>query len=435
MTAIRSAPGASPPPAPRARTWTRRTLEVLLVAALAGGVAVVCVVVPRDPWHNFFDLRVYHGAVDWWTSGRPLYDFRYHGSAYGFTYPPFAAVVMAPMAVFPLPAVLAGHTLLNGAVLVGLARWLVVPPARRHGWPLPVTWIAAVPLLFLLEPVRETIGYGQVNLLLLALVLADCAALGRGSRWAGVGIGLAAAMKVTPALFVPYLLLTGRRRAAGVAAGTAVGATLLAGAVAPGTSWQFWTRMLWETDRVGRTDKTCNQSLLGGLARLTDPHPPSRVLWAVLVAVVVGVVFRRAARAARAGDELTGFALVGLAAALVSPISWTHHLVWVVPALVVLVDVAAGRPAEAGSAWWWRRWPRPLAAALAGVTTLVFASSTVWFVTAGVGEHHDAGVAGLVVEDAYLLVFLVLVLLLPARSAEPGQGLTWRSAKARATST
>jgi alpha-1,2-mannosyltransferase len=393
------------------------------VCALVGVVAVVLAVVPRHPWHNLFDLQVYQGAARWWTHGRPLYDFRFRGSVYGFTYPPFAGLLMAPMGVLPVAVVLVGHMLLNVAVLVGLTRWLVVPLARRHGWPLPVTWIAAVPLLYVLEPVRETVGYGQVNLFLLALVLADGAALRRGSRWAGVGIGLAAAVKLTPALFVPYLLLTGRRRAAGVAAGTAAAATLLAAAVAPETSWRYWTRTLWETDRVGRTDKTGNQSLLGGLARLADPQQPSRALWAVLVVVLLVVAFRRAARAARAGDELAGLTLVGLTASLVSPISWTHHLVWVAPALVVLVDVAAGRAPAEGSAWWWRRRPRPLATVLAGSTALVFVASTVWFAVADVGEHHDAGLPGLVVENAFLLVFLVLVLLLPARSVVEGARL------------
>jgi alpha-1,2-mannosyltransferase len=426
-------PARTPAPAaPRSGPAAPRALPVLAVCALTVGIAALCALEPRHPWHHLFDLRVYQGAVAWWTDGRALYDFRYHGSAYGFTYPPFAALVMSPMAVLPLPLVLAGHTLLNVAVLVGLARWLVVPIARRHGWQLPVTWIAAVPVLYVLEPVRETIGYGQINLLLLALVLADCAGLGRGSRWAGVGIGLAAALKVTPALFVPYLLVTGRRRAAGVAAATAAVATLLAAAVAPAASWQYWTRALWETDRVGRTDKTDNQSVLGGLARLTDPQPPSRVLWAVLVAVLLVVVFRRAARAARAGDELAALTLVGLAADLVSPISWTHHLVWVAPALVVLVDVAAGTRPAGDAAWWWRRAPRALAAVLSSGVWLLLAVSVVWFASAAAGEHHDAGVGGLVVEDAYLLTLVVLVLLLPIRS---GQGSTWRSANARATST
>ncbi len=388
----------------------RRGAAFLALVAVA---TVVSVVVPNDPWHDFFDLRVYRGAVAWWLDGQELYDFTYGRSPYGFTYPPFAALLVLPMGLLPYPVVAAGHLVLNGAVLAGLTRWLVLPLARRHGWPLPWAWLWALPLVFVLEPVRETIGFGQVNLLLLALVLADVAALHRGSRWAGVGIGLAAAVKITPGLFVVWLLLTRRWRAARVAVATAAAATLLAAAVAPATSWRFWTGTLWQTERVGRLDKTSNQSLLGALARLADPGDPSRAVWALLAAAALVFVLTRAVRATRAGDDLAGVTLTGLAACLVSPVTWSHHLVWLVPALVVLVDVAAGTPTVPGT-------PRPArsragAAAPAALTALVLASSSIWFAEAAPGAHHDLGVAGLVVEDLYLLVTLLVVALLPAR--------------------
>ncbi|SHF64682.1 glycosyltransferase 87 family protein [Geodermatophilus nigrescens] len=401
----------------RAGATSRRRVAagVGLFAALVGVVAWVSVVVPNDPWHDFFDLRVYRGAVAWWLDGQPLYDFTYGRSPYGFTYPPFAALLVLPMALLPYPVVAAGHVLLNVVVLGGLAWWLLTPLARRHGWPLPWAWVLALPLLFVLEPVRETMGFGQVNLFLMALVLADVAALRRGSRWAGVGIGLAAAVKLTPGLFVVWLLLTRRTRAAAVAIGTAAAATLLAFAVVPGTSWRFWTETLWQTERVGKLDKTSNQSLLGALARLTDPAEPPRLVWALLAAAALAFVLTRAVRAARAGDDLAGVALTGLAACLVSPISWSHHFVWLVPALVVLVDVAAGTPPAVPAPRWWRDRPRVLAGSLAAVAAGVLASSAIWFAFATTGHHHERGVAGIVVEDLYLLVTLVVVAVLPAR--------------------
>jgi alpha-1,2-mannosyltransferase len=380
------------------------------------------VVVPNDPWHDFFDLRVYRGAVASWLDGRELYDFTYGRSPYGFTYPPFAALVVLPMGLLPYPVVATVHVLLNAAVLVGLTRWLVTPLARRHGWPLPWAWLLALPLVFVVEPVRETIGFGQVNLLLMALVLADVAALRRGSRWAGVGIGLAAAVKLTPGLFLVWLLLTRRWRAAGVAAGTAVAATLLAFAVAPATSWRFWTETLWQTERVGRLDKTSNQSLLGALARLADPGEPPRLVWAVLALAALVLVLARAVRATRAGDDLAAVALTGLAACLVSPVSWSHHFVWLVPALVVLVDLAAGREPAAGTPSWWRDRSRVLAGSLAAVTALVLASSAIWFAFATTGHHHERGVVGIVVEDLYLLVTLAVVAALPAREVTAARG-------------
>ncbi|GAB3317675.1 hypothetical protein GCM10027451_35900 [Geodermatophilus aquaeductus] len=396
--------------APVGRRVAAQTAAVLALVALA---ALVSVVVPNDPWHNWFDLRVYDGAAEWWRSGRPLYDYTYGRTQYGFTYPPFAALLMLPMTLLPIEAVAAVHATVNLLVLAGVTWWLVAPLARRHGWPAGFSVAAAVPVLFVLEPVRETIGFGQVNLVLLALVLADVAALRRGSRWAGVGIGLAAALKITPGLFVVYLLLTRRWRAAAVAAVTGAVATGLAFAVAPDTSWRFFTATLWQTDRVGRLDKTSNQSLLGGLARLTDPEQPPRLVWLVLAVAALALVLTRAVRAARAGDDLAGVALTGLAACLVSPIAWSHHLVWLVPALVVLVDVAAGSPAAPGTPSWARS--RRSAGALAAVAALVLASSSIWFAEADPGHHHDLGVPGLVVEDLYLLVVLVVAAVLPAR--------------------
>src|SRR5207247_8101709 len=127
---------------------------------------------------------------------------------------------------------------------------------------------------------------GQINLILILLVLLDLLiGVPRKARWTGVGIGLATAIKLTPAVFIIYLLITRRWRAAAVATATAAGATLLATAFAPGDSWRFWTHSLWDTGHIGRLDRTANQSLLGALARL---GLPDRLLWAALVVVVAG---------------------------------------------------------------------------------------------------------------------------------------------------
>jgi alpha-1,2-mannosyltransferase len=394
---------------------TLRQAAALL--ALVGLVTGFCLALPADadPAHEFFDLRVYQGAVEWWTAGRPLYEFRYERTPYGLTYPPFAAVLLLPAVLLPFPAMVVVHTVLSATVLVLGLRWLLTPLARRHGWPLPFVWLAALPVAFLLEPVRETLGFGQVNLFLAGLVVVDVVALRRGHRWAGAGIGLATAVKLTPAVFVLYLLATRRLRAAATAIGVAGVATLATFAVTPETSWRFWTEILWQTERVGEEDKVANQALLGGLARLADPDEPSRALWAVLAVAVLAVALTRAARAARSGDELAGVTLTGLGACLVSPISWTHHFVWVVPAGVVLLDLAAGRR-PAGRV---RRPARARWSAAAGLATvlLVFSSSVVWAPESRAGHHWDDGWTGMVAQNAYLLVTLALVLWLPARAA------------------
>jgi alpha-1,2-mannosyltransferase len=244
-------------------------------------------------------------------------------------------------------------------------------------------------------------------MVLAALVLADVRALQRGSAWAGVGIGLATAVKLTPGLFVVYLLLSGRIRAAATATGTFAAVTLLAWVVDPTASTRYWTDLLWQVARVGRVDRTENQSLFGALSRLAEPAAPDRRLWFLLVCVVLAVGVTRAVRAARRGDELVGITLTGLIACLISPISWNHHLYWVVPAVVVLVDVAAGSG---------RPWLRRASGAAAAVVVAVFAGSLIWFFAQPQGAHGSGGVTGALGENGYVLLLLAMVALLPIRA-------------------
>jgi alpha-1,2-mannosyltransferase len=406
----------------RGAVVVRLAVRVAVVCALSVAGWIVTHQVAKPPWHHYFDLRVYHGAVEWWLAGDPLYSFLLPHTRYGFTYPPFAAVVMTPLAAVSEPVAGLLATVAS-AVIVGVTTWwLVAPVARRAGWS---PWYAvgiAIPVIVVSDPVRETIGFGQVNLFIVALVVADVVALRRGGRWAGLGIGLAAAVKLTPAVFVLYLVLTRRWRAAAVAVGACVAATGLAFVVAPNTSLQFWTETVWETSRVGRLDKTSNQSLLGMLARLAAPGAPSRLLWALLVVGVLVVTMRRAVRAYRQGDDLVGITLTGLAGCLVSPISWTHHLYWVVPAAVVLVDVAAGARLSDTTPWWVRAHERAVArsaAAAVWAMVAVFWSGLIWYVEPTNGMHHRKDLWGVLGEDTYGLLMIALMFLLPVRASAP----------------
>jgi alpha-1,2-mannosyltransferase len=398
------------------------------VAGRAAQVAIVGIVsalvaygmLAHAQRHGFFDLVIYRGAARWWLDGNDLYSFvQPRSGGYGFTYPPFAALCMVPMAFLGWNAAAAVTSVGTAVAITATTWWLLAPVAERHGWP---RWFAvglAVPIVSALEPVRETMGFGQVNLFLVALILADVAALRRGRPWAGVGIGLAMAVKLTPGLFVVYLLVTRRWRAAGVATVTFAAATLLAAMVDSGTSWQFWTRTLWNTSRVGRLDYVSNQSLLGVVARLTDTGEPGRLVWLVLCLAVLGLLLWRATRAFRAGDDLVGFTLTGLATCLLSPISWTHHFFWVVPAVVVLVDVAAGRRLCDEAPPWLRARPEVVARAAGGAAVAVvamFLFSVVWPFNHRTGEHYADGLIGVVGENAYALAVLALLILLPIRA-------------------
>ncbi|MFE9450446.1 glycosyltransferase family 87 protein [Streptomyces sp. NPDC006739] len=363
--------------------------RLLLVLGLAAAVAVFTATVPL--LRGWFDLRVYFGTVHTWVHhGGRIYDYRVPGTAYGFTYPPFAALAMLPMALVGLGAAITVSLLINLAALAAVLRILAGPRWRRHGW---YRWSLALCALALFEPLRDTFSFGQVNLVLLALVLGDSwlLASGRG-RWAGAGTGLAAAVKLTPALFIGLLLLARRWRAAGLATAVAAAATALAAWADPGASRFYWTEALWDTGRVGRLDYVSNQSVQGVLARLGEP---GRAWWATAALVVLCVWAWRARRAALAGDWPAAFALTGLAACLVSPITWVHHLVWLLPSFAVLAR--AGRPR------------------LAGALYAVLCTSVVWL------WFDDAsGIDGFLGANAYTWVTLGLLLGLPAGQPRSG---------------
>lgn len=321
--------------------------RLLIVASLAIGIGVVIAIVPGH--RGWFDISVYQGAMRYWSSGGDLYSYLRPRSTYGFTYPPFAAVCMLPMALVgwhPAIAINLALTVAASALLV----WLLIDPiARRDGWSRWYAFGLAACAFAALNPVRDTVSFGQINLLLVALVYLDLWLLTQAprlrsdggrlagvrrlvsvGRLAGVGIGLAAAIKLTPAVFLLYLLIARKWRAFWTALGTALGATLLAAALAPDASRAYFTDAVWNTSRIGRLDYVSNQSLLGFVSRMHGSH----VLWVILVVAVLAVW---AWRCRHVDDPVVGFALTGAVSCLISPITWVHHLVWLVPGLALFL--------------------------------------------------------------------------------------------------
>jgi len=323
--------------------------------------------------NEYFDSKVYYGAIQYWFhgDGGMVYDWLRPETPYGFTYPPFAGLVMSPMALLPFGAVVVIAVVATVLTTALLVYWFAGPLIARMGWP---RWFAlgvAICLAISFEPVRETITFGQVNTLLLTLVAGDMLfGVAKGRRWAGAGIGLATAIKLTPGLFIVYLLITRRWRAAATAAGTAGGATLLAGLVFPDETREFWTSALWDTNRVGVLSFLSNQSERGFLARLPIDRVEAKV-W--LACVLVTLAFWAWRIVAARDDVAGGLALTGVAGCLISPVTWIHHCVWLIPALVRCVDIGlSGRDRRplylAGSAylimtsrltWLWESRPRP----------------------------------------------------------------------------
>jgi alpha-1,2-mannosyltransferase len=410
--------------------------------------------------YEFFDMKIYHGAMVWWAGGGDLYEFIAPGTTLGFTYPPFAALLMLPMT--GLSTVTAGwlNAVASVAALALILVALLQPVAQRAGWPLWFTAALALPLALAIEPSRETLGYGQVNLLLFALIMADMVALRRrscragsstggrlrrfwsGGTWAGIGIGLATAIKVFPALFIVYLALTRQWRAAVTAFGTAATVTLITFSIAGPESSTYFTRMLWHTDRVGPADMTPNQSLAGVLARLYDSAEAPGLLYITFASVILVIGLSRAGSAHADGDELAAFTLVGLTANVISPISWSHHHVFVIPAIIVLADAALRRRSASRSV------PARIAGpetALSGVNSprppiwfptltglrhasaalgvyLLFLVSPIWAYEHRFPQvsHYQDGLFGVAMENSLALALIILVTALPWRpSAYP----------------
>ncbi|GGU38140.1 glycosyltransferase 87 family protein [Lentzea flava] len=289
--------------------------------------------------HYPIDLDVYRLGGLAWLDGRSLY-VGFTGPPLDpqlpFTYPPIAAVLFSGLSLVPQAA----HTLLvvaAGFVLLTAVCVAVVRKVRPG-----LTWtagpLAAIGALTL-DPVWMTFGYGQVNLLLLGLVVVDCL-LVTDRRCRGVLVGVAAAIKLTPAIFVLYFLARREWRAA-ITSMVTFAALVVAGFLAaPKDSVQYWFRSLLNPDRIGDISLSTNQSIKGLVRDLGLAHGAETLLWAALAAVVVAAaVFV----ARRTRDDLVALFVVATAGLLASPVSWVHHWVWCVPVLVYL--------ALRGNAW------------------------------------------------------------------------------------
>jgi alpha-1,2-mannosyltransferase len=302
--------------------------------------------------NHFFDLMVYRSAMQWWVDGHPLYDYSQPDPTQGqlgFTYPPAGAFLLRPLAYLSTTATIAVYIIVAVICLAAAVWWLTRGVARRQGWSRPVLFVVSLVLTAGIGAVWIGFDFGQINPLLWALVVLDLSVLApRQSRFLGVGIGLATAIKLIPGIFIIYLLLSRRWRGTIVASTTAGLATLAAYLAAPGDSRQYWSSVVWGGQGVGHLWFFMNQSISGFLARLYMPGTYPTWLWALLILPVLIYGMWRARRAALSGDELTGMALAGFVSSLVSPVTWAHHIFWWVPALLAIADTAlAHRTREA----------------------------------------------------------------------------------------
>lgn len=320
------------------RGWRVEPAVALVAIALIG---VVGYDVVRSWGGELLDVNVYRQGAQQWLTGQDVYATSGLDINLPFLYPPLAAVLFSSLAVVSAETAGVVMTVLSFAALVlaavVLARRL---PERTGPWPLVAAGMVALCLQF--EPVRHTFGFGQINLLLLALVVVDCLV---DLRWLprGVLVGLAAAIKLTPLVFLVYFLLRRDTRAVVATVSSFVGCMALGFLLAPQASISYWTDVVFDSaERVGN-EYAGNQSIYGVLSRAGFDEGGLIVLW-LLVAIAVtaiGAVAMR--RALRLGSELTAVAICGVVGVMVSPISWSHHWVWVLPALAATLEIMSWR--------------------------------------------------------------------------------------------
>lgn len=302
--------------------------------ALVAAIAALLLFQGNPGW--MYDAKVYREGAQAVLSGHDLYANLHRA---GFTYTPFAALAFVPLA--PLSTSVMGVLLTTvSMVCLELAIWLcmgwigIVRTRLRVG-----ISAAACLAAILLDPVSSTLLLGQVNLVLMLLVLVDCW-LPDGNRWKGIGVGVAASIKLLPAFFILYFLVTRRLRAAAMAAAT-FAATVAVGFVAlPKDSITYWGGKVLDSSRVGDPQNPRSQSLQSLLVRWLHTSQDVRPAWLVLSLAIVIAALTLAVWANRKGDQLLAVCICAAATLLISPITWQHHWVWVVPLLLWLARQA-----------------------------------------------------------------------------------------------
>ena len=301
------------------------------------------------PWHpSTIDLQVYVYAVKDMLAGKDIFATTIPIWSLYFIYPPIAAILMTPLAFGPYVF----WQVIWTAGLVWAQQSVLKRCGAPRGWKLGLLGIAVV---LAVEPIRTTLGYGQVNTMLMALVVADLLPDPPEHRRRipqGILIGLAAAIKLTPALFVIFMFLIGKRRAAitaviSFAVFTGIGAILL-----------FRETVVFFSGLSGGDTRTAsplyagNQSLLGVFFRLGDSSHTTTLLGLAVAGVLAVLGCLVAAHWWRSGEKVFAIAIVGLTTCLASPLSWTHHYVWILPMGMAVLSPGVPRWARYVGGFW-----------------------------------------------------------------------------------
>lgn len=273
------------------------------------------------------DLWIYMRGGERVTDGVNLYEGAiFHDLP--FTYPPFSGLLFAWVSAVEDPAVTAiWHTLTVAGVI--LVIWFCL--RRRRIDVSPASFLLILPLLagvFLLgtEPLHATLFWGQINVLLMVLVCLDF--LPWKYRLPGIGVGLAAGIKLTPAFFGILFLIQRRWWAALGSFLTFLGTVVVGFFVVPDAK-VFWTDAIFKSSRVGDHFNPGAQSLKSALVRYLGID--SGAVWLALVALTLVLVVAAVWLAVKRDGIPLAVGFTGFGACLVSPFSWYHHWVWILP--------------------------------------------------------------------------------------------------------
>jgi alpha-1,2-mannosyltransferase len=366
-------------------------------------------------YSNQVDMIIYRFGGHALLTGKPLYAVGLEGRPNDqlFNYPPFAALLFTVLAVIPELVLRFLVPVANVTLLLFVVHRSWRATGIHDTENLRSLTLLSSGVLLWLEPVRTTIALGQVSLLLLALVVSDLLPSSKPRRWTGVGLGIAAGIKLTPLFFIPYLLLTRRVRAAAVATVTFLVTVALGFLVAPSQAVEYWFHGVFDDlHRIAPSDYNANQSLHGMLVGL-GPRWSAANVWTTATIGLALVSLVVASRVCRRGQPLLGLALCGMGSAAVSPYSWGYHWVWFVPLVVVLgYQVIMGRNRTQGALL------ILLVALTAYWVTSLRSPLTSKMPAAGLISLNLGGFLGFATANLYLLIFAVALALAAASQTD-----------------
>jgi len=289
------------------------------------------------------DFEVYRLAGHSILHGDGIYDTLTTGCHLKFTYTPFAALIFAPFSLLG-PAGFAAWTLLSLIALWRVAA-LLVSRSALHVTGVTIQQLATLLALLALplEPFVKTIWYGQINVLLMWLIVE--AFFGPAKKYNPALLAIAAAVKLTPAVFALFFITVRTNRDRLILIGTGLATIALGFAIQPHQALNYWTKLLFNADRVGPTEYVYNQSVNGMLWRLFGDGG-LRSLWLILVIALLASGFVIARTLWKSQQEVWAVGVIGLITLLISPISWSHHYVLILLVLVALLQDAKRRTAS-----------------------------------------------------------------------------------------